>query len=189
MRVPGSVLALFAAICIFCTACGCLGPSPPPDDGGEGITPVNEAEPQGPRTLTGALADLDLLLAEGRLNLTNTTLHQVIGTGVDLDGRAASWALGLRDGGEVRWLTFGISGWQEVKLAAPLPEDEILFDEILLPEDLLAERGGVLAPALERAGADTVDIALAREVYTVTVRSDTGMERFSFRADTGEVIG
>ena len=28
----------------------------------------------------------------------------------------------------------------------------------------------------------------AREVYTVTVRSDTGMERFSFRADTGEAI-
>lgn len=186
MRVPWGFLALFAAICIFCTACGCLGPSPPPSGGG--ITPIDPEPPQA-ATLTGALADLDLLLAEGRLNLTNTTLHQVIGTGVDLDGRAASWALGLRDGGEVRWLTFGISGWKEVKLAAPLPEDEILFDEILLPEDLLAERGGVLAPALERAGADTVDIALGEGVYTVTVRSDTGMETLLFRADTGEVIG
>ena len=88
----------------------------------------------------------------------------------------------------MRWLTFGISGWQEVSLRAPLPAEEVLFDEILLPEDLLAERGGVLAPALERAGADTVDIALAREVYTVTVRSDTGMETLLFRADTGEAI-
>ena len=189
MRVPGSVLALFAAICIFCTACGCLGPSPPPDDGGEGITPVNEAEPQGPRTLTGALADLDLLLAEGRLNLTNTTLHQVIGTGVDLDGRASAWILGLRDGGEVRWLTFGISGWKEVKLAAPLPAEEVLFDGVLSPEALLAAENRVLAPVMERLGADTVDLALGEGVYTVTVRSDTGMETLLFRADTGEVIG
>ena len=185
MRVPWGFLALFAAICIFCTACGCLGEASPPSGGG--ITPIDPEPPQA-ATLAGALGELELLGAEGGLNITGTTVHQVIGTGVDLDGRAASWALGLRDGEEVRWLTFGISGWKEVSLRAPLPEDEILFDEILLPEDLLAERGGVLAPALERAGADTVDIALAREVYTVTVRSDTGMERFSFRADTGEAI-
>lgn len=186
MRVPWGFLALFAAICIFCTACGCLGEASPPSGGG--ITPIDPEPPQA-ATLTGALADLDLLLAEGRLNLTNTTLHQVIGTGVDLDGRAASWALGLRDGGEVRWLTFGISGWQEVKLAAPLPEDEILFDGVLSPEALLAAENRVLAPVMERLGADTVDLVLGEGVYTVTVRSDTGMETLLFRADTGEVIG
>ena len=34
----------------------------------------------------------------------------------------------------------------------------------------------------------TVDLALAGGVYSVTIRSDAGMEILSFEADTGEVI-
>ncbi|WP_292521792.1 hypothetical protein [Methanoculleus sp.] len=186
MRVPGSVLALFAAVCIFCTVCGCLGEASPPSGGG--ITPIDPEPPQA-ATLAGALGELELLGAEGGLNITGTTVHQVLGTGVDLDGRAASWALGLRDGEEVRWLTFGISGWKEISLRAPLPAEEVLLDEVLSPEALLAAENGVLAPVMERLGADTVDLALGEGTYTVTVRSDTGMETLLFRADTGEVIG
>ncbi len=43
-------------------------------------------------------------------------------------------------------------------------------------------------PVMERLGADTVDLALAGGVYSVTIRSDAGMETLSFEADTGEVI-
>ena len=43
-------------------------------------------------------------------------------------------------------------------------------------------------PVMERLGADTVDLALAVGVYSVTIRSDAWMETLSFEADTGEVI-
>ena len=186
MRTSGSVPALVAAVCILCTACGCLGASPAPTGGG--ITPIDLPEPPEAYTLSGALSELELLEAEGGLNVTGTSVHQVLGTGVDLDGRAASWALGLRDGEEVRWLTFGLAGWKEISLPAPLPAEEVNVTGVLSPEDLLRGQEEVLRPVMERLGADTVDIALAEGIYSVTARTDAGMETLAFRADTGEVV-
>lgn len=186
IRASGGVLTLLAAVCIFCTVCGCLGASPSPSGGG--ITPVDLPEPAGGSTLAEALAELDLLRAEGGLNVTGTTVHQVLGTGVDPDGRAAAWALGLQEGEEVRWVTFGAAGWKEISLRAPLPADEVLLDGVLSPEDLLRGQEGVLSPVMAELGADTVDLALAEGVYTVTVRSDAKVETLAFRADTGEVV-
>ena len=59
---------------------------------------------------------------------------------------------------------------------------------VLSPGDLLSGQEKVLRPVMERLGADTVDLALAEGVYTVTVHSGAGMETLAFRADTGEVI-
>jgi len=187
MRVHGGVLALLAAACILCTTCGCLGASSPPSSSG-GITPVDLPEPPGNSTLTAAFAELDLLAAEGGLNITGSTVHQVLGSGLSLDGRAASWALGLRQGDEVRWLTFGRGGWNEISLRAPLPAEEVLLTEILFPEELLAAQAEAIRPEMVRLGADTIDLALADGVYTITIRTDAGMESLAFRADTGEAI-
>ncbi len=41
---------------------------------------------------------------------------------------------------------------------------------------------------MNRLGADTVEIALAEGVYSVTIHSDAGLESFVFQADSGEVI-
>lgn len=177
---------MLAATCIFCTMCGCLDTSPPPSSGG--ITPADLPEPPEAYTLTGALAELDLLGAEGGLNVTGASVHQVMGSGVGLDGRAASWALGLRDGEEVRWLAFGAAGWQEITLRAPLPDGRMDMAGILSPEDLLSAGEETIRPVMERLSADTVDITLAEGVYTVTVRSGAGVEALTFRADTGEAI-
>ena len=108
MRSSGSVPALVAAVCILCAACGCLGASPPPASGG--ITPIDLPEPPAASTFADALAELDLLGAEGGLNVTGASVRQVLGTGVEIDGQAASWALGLQDGEEIRWLTYGPAG-------------------------------------------------------------------------------
>ncbi len=186
MRAPGGILALLAAACILSTTCGCLGASPPPTGGG--ITPIDLPEPVETSILTEALAELDLLGAEGGLNVTGATVHQVLGTGADSDGRATSWALGLREGDEVHWLAFGRAGWQEISLRAPLPDEEVILAEIISPEDLLHDQNEVIRPVMERLDADTVDLALAEGVYTVTVRSDAGMETLVFRADTGEAV-
>ena len=184
MKNPGGVLILLAAACMIC---GCLGTSAPPPTGG-GITPIDLPEPPGAYTLSEALADLDLLEAEGDLNVTGAAVHQVLASGVGLDGQASSWALGLQDGEEVRWLTFGATGWKEISLRAPLPAEKVNITAVLSPEDLLATQVGTVSPVMERLGADRVDLALAEGVYAITVHSDTGMETFSFRADTGEVI-
>ncbi|MDV2480938.1 hypothetical protein F8E02_02720 [Methanoculleus sp. Wushi-C6] len=187
MRAPGGVLALLVAAFVFCTTCGCLGASTSPTGGG--ITPVDLPEPPGSSTFAEALAELDLLGAEGNLNVTGTTVHQVLGTGVDLDGRATSWALGLRDGdGGVRWLTFGRTGWKEISLRAPVPAEEVVLADALSPADLFGGQGETISAAMTRLGADTVDLALAEGAYVVTVRTDAGMETFVFRADTGEAI-
>lgn len=184
MRIPGGVLVLLAVVC---TICGCLGTSTPPPTGG-GITPIDMPEPAGAYTLSGALAELDLLEAEGGLNVTGAAVHQVLGGSVGLDGQATSWALGLQDGEEVRWLTFGATGWKEISLRSPLPTEEVNITGVLSPEDLLATQEGTLSPVMERLGADSMDIALAEGIYSVTIHSDAGMETLVFRADTGEVI-
>jgi hypothetical protein len=184
MRIPGEVLILLAAASMIC---GCLG-APAPSPTGGGITAVDPPEPPEAYTLAEALLELDLLGAEGDLNVTGATVHQVLGSSVGLDGRAASWALGLQDGEEVRWLTFGAADWQEISLHAPLPAEEVNITAVLSPEDLLRSQEGVLAPVMDRLGADTVAIALAEGVYSVTIRTDAGMETLMFRADTGEVI-
>lgn len=186
MRVPGGVLALLAAVCILCTACGCLGTtSPPPSSGG--ITPVDLPEPEG-YTLTEALAELEILSVEGGLNITGTSMRQVLGNRVTLDGRADAWAIGLKDGDEARWLTSGITGWRETTLRVPLPEDEVNMTGILSPEDLLAGEEETIRSAMARLDAETVDLVLAEGVYTIHIRSDAGVESLAFRADTGEVI-
>ncbi|MDN7011965.1 hypothetical protein FGW20_02670 [Methanoculleus sp. FWC-SCC3] len=186
MRVPGGVLALLAAVCILCTACGCLGASSPPPSGG-GITSIDLPEPEG-YTLTEALAELDILSAEGGLNTTGTSMHQVLGNRVTLDGQAAAWAIGLKDGEEVRWLTSGITGWRETSLRAPLPDDEVNMTAILSPEDLFTAQEDAIRPVMKRLNASTVDIGLAEGVYTVTVRSNAGVEVLAFQADTGGAI-
>jgi len=185
MRFAGRVLALFAAVCIFCTASGCLGASPMPSGGG-GITPVDLPEPEG-LTLAEALAELELLGAEGGLNVSGASLHQVIGNRVNLEGRASSWTMGLLDADGGRWLTIGVSGWQEISLPAPIPPEELNMTEVLSPEEILAMHEDEIQAALERLNANTVDIVLAGGAYTVTARSDAGMETLVFRADTGEV--
>jgi hypothetical protein len=186
MRVPGGVLALLAGACILCTACGCLGTSSPPPSSG-GITPVDLPEPEG-YTLTEALAELEILSVEGGLNITGTSMRQVLGNRVTLDGRADAWAIGLKDGDEARWLTSGVTGWRETTLRAPLPDAEVNMTEILSPEELLAAQEDAIRPVMARLDASTVDILLAEGVYTITVRSDAGMEVLAFRAETGEVI-
>ncbi|MDN5340633.1 MAG: hypothetical protein PWQ30_1742 [Euryarchaeota archaeon] len=186
MRVPGGVLALLAGACILCTACGCLGTSSPPPSGG-GIAPIDLPEPEG-YTLTEALAELDILRVEGGLDTTGTTMHQVLGNRVTLDGRAAAWAIGLKDGEEVRWLTSGVTGWRETTLRAPLPDAEVNMTEILSPEELLAAQEDAIRPVMARLDAETVDLVLAEGVYTINIRSDAGVESLAFRADTGEVI-
>ena len=75
MKFAGRVLALFAAVCIFCTASGCLDASTTPSEGG-GITAVDLPEPEG-LTLAEALAELDLLGAEGGLNVTGASAAAV----------------------------------------------------------------------------------------------------------------
>ena len=186
MRPVGRVLALFAAVCIFCTASGCLDASTTPPEGG-GITAVDLPEPER-LTLAEALAELDLLGAEGGLNVTGASLHQVLGNRVELEGRASSWTLGLLDADGARWLILGAAGWQEVSLPAPIPEEELNMTELLAPEEIFAMHGDGIRAAMERLNTNTVDIVLAEGVYTVTARSETGMETLAFRADTGEVV-
>ena len=62
MRTSGRP-ALIATICIFCAACGCLGAAPLPTGGG--IYPDRPAGTAGGSTFADALAELDLLGAEG----------------------------------------------------------------------------------------------------------------------------
>jgi len=186
MRVPGGVLALLAAVCILCTACGCLGTSSPPPSSG-GITPIDLPEPVR-YTLTEALAELEVLSVEGGPNTIGTSMRQVLGNRVTLDGRADAWAIGLQDGNEARWLTSGIMGWKETTLRVPLPEAEVNMSEVLSPEDLLTGEEEMIQSAMARLDAETVDLVLAEGVYTVHIRSDAGVESFAFRADTGEVI-
>jgi hypothetical protein len=190
MRIPGEVLILLV-LYIICAVCGCLDapasqPVAPPLGGG--ITPIDAYGLQQTFTLDQALEELDLFTAESGAHGSEPVIRQVLGANVDADGRATTWVLGVQEGTEVRWLAFGATGWRGITLRAPLPSGAVAIAGITPPEDLLSLQEGLLGPAMTQLGADTVDLALAEGRYTITIRSDSGMETYLFRAENGEVL-
>ncbi len=183
MSVPRPVLIL---VCASVLVCGCTD-APPPATGG-GIVDIAPAGVRQTYTLEDALLELDVWHVEGLINITGMTVYRIQGVNVDMDGRATSWILGAEQANESVWLVYGDAGWREITLRAPLPGQEIVMAEVLPPEDLFAAQEERIRAAMAGHGVDTADLALADGIYTVTVRSESGLETLAFRADTGEVL-
>ncbi len=138
--------------------------------------------------LDEALATLDTWQADHSLNGLATAVHRVEGIDLGSDGRARSWVLGVSQGDIPIWLVYGREGMQELSLSAPLPADEIAFDDVVMPGELYGRNRAVIEDALRRHGTGVGDLTLTGAEYVLTIRSGAEFETLEFLAATGEVI-
>ncbi|TAJ45386.1 hypothetical protein [Methanofollis fontis] len=162
---------------------GCTSePGAPAAPSGAGIEDITQEAPDEAIDLAEALAELDMLAAEGMENITDMTIHTITGTGVTADGTAPTWIMGVRKEGETHMLVYSGNGWSGVAWTAPLPEGEIDPETVLMPADLYRiqkeEIGGL---------GETTDLTLEEGVYTVRGHA-TRPGTLRFDALTGEVL-
>ena len=189
-RAPVCLLIVIACTCI----CGCIGIAPQSEAAhstGGGIVDVSTPLVPQKYGLDEALTELDMSIAEGAVqNCTDDfEIHQVMGALVDPDGCAASWLLGGRSENASVWLVYGRSGWSEVQLGVPVPDGCIRVETIILPAELFEQHHTLIRDAMLRHGTETVDLALTRGTYEITLRSISGgIEVLTFSAESGEVL-
>ncbi|KUG20789.1 MAG: hypothetical protein KO206_08355 [Methanomicrobiaceae archaeon] len=197
MTIARTDLILLLTVVAAGLACGCMEASSSPGahlPGEGGIVDLGSDYVPPKYTLSEALLELDAyaagdVLDAGDLYDTgNMTIRRMQGAGVDADGRAASWMLGVEQGDANMWLAYGAGGWRVIPWNAPFRGEAIVLEECMNPADLYALHRAPIGEMLERHGASQTDLALADGVYEVSVHAPAGFEVLAFSADTGGVI-
>jgi len=112
-------------------------------------------------------------------------IYYVKGTGITINGTAEEWALGVKQGNETFFFVFNKWGQSKVPWTGPLPEEEIIIDHFLYPDELFKDRP-LLIQDLTEGGTRRIDeLELRSGVYTLTIRTDTGLKEHRFYARTG----
>lgn len=191
MNVRGAIPFLTAVIVIICCTSGCTDSQAAvslPSGVEGGVTDITSDGPDTKVRLDEALAALDAWQADLPPGDSVAAVYQVLGAGVETDGRARGWVLGVRQGDTPRWLAYGREGIQKISLSAPLPAEEIAFPDVVMPEGLYEQNRMVIDDTLRRHGTDTADLALTAGEYVLTIRSGAEFETLVFGAATGEAI-
>ena len=139
-------------------------------------------------SLSTALDDLDTLNSEGLLSTENMTAFQLIGTGVGIEGKANSWVIGGLRNGEKILYSSEESGWREMQWPGSLAEQEIVFDKIIMPDELFDLNSEHITEYYYNSGSDYSDLFLKDGIYTIAFRNREGISELKFKADTGELI-
>jgi len=143
---------------------------------------------KGGKFLTAAIEDLYMQNVEGLIEADNVTYYQVMGTGVGIEGRADSWLIGGRKDGETRLLTYSDRQWRNIVWPGPLSEDEIILENILLPEELFTKNRDLLTDNYLKANVSYSDLFLKDGEYSIAIRDNNRIIELKFKADTGELI-
>lgn len=135
-----------------------------------------------------AMNKLEMFDSEGMIDASNMTIYQIIATGADINGRADSWMLGVKNDNGAVLYSYERDGWIETGWPGPLTGEEIVIDEIISPEELFGTNNGVIAENYRGAGVTRSDIFLKNGVYTIALNGKDRITELRFKADTGELI-
>lgn len=121
----------------------------------------------------------------GETVLPDAHIYYLKGTGITANGTAEEWSLGVRRENETFFFVLNRWGNSKVPWAGPLPEEEIIIGHFLFPDELFNDRP-LLIQDLTEGGTRRIDeLELRSGVYTLTVRTDTGLKEHRFYARTG----
>jgi hypothetical protein len=179
-----SSLSVLVVLALLCSGCSVPGQGSSGGNGGHSDITVSPMERT---TLDEAISSLRKAERDELQDLVGMKITQVMGVRVDLDGKARTWTLGFKGLNSTKVLEYHAGDWTRLDLELPLPDEEILIDQLIPPEQLYAARRDRIREALDRHGATESDLLLARGVYTITVPSPSGTTVLIFDARTGEM--
>ena len=172
------LIALLGVLALLCS--GCTIPLGTSSDGTGGLTDVTVYEKEH-TTLDEAMAALRKAEQDELQDLVGMKITQVMGVRVDREGKARTWTLGFQGLNSTKFLEFHAGDWTRLDLQLPLPEQEILFDQVLSPDRLYLTQKDRIKEALDRHGATESDLLLAGVGAGVLVADGRHDPRQAFR--------
>ena len=146
----------------LCLICGCTSSPTGAGDSSGSIHEITDFDSQVKYTFEEAMDDIDYLVNTGVLAGENVTVYQINGAGVDVNGSATSWILGIREKGEVLLLTYGKEGWDTTPWIGPLPEVEIDLDTLVSPTVLYETQRGIIEDKMNQTEVSHTDVMVTK---------------------------
>jgi hypothetical protein len=182
--------ALFAVI-LCCCACACMTAAPPAGEqtNGSSSSIIDKTPQDEPAKVTFETAwrELPNYESSGMVNLTGLTLHQIHGMNVAVNGSADTWVVGVQ-GQTSSLLVYDRDSWSQVAWGESFAQEIITFDHILLPTQIYENNQEIIRNLMNANGVDVSDMDLSDGIYTISIRSSTGLSMIRINASTGELL-
>jgi len=119
-------------------------------------------------------------------NISRQEIYYVLGRNLDVTGNAKSWLFGTRSPGGNRLQVYDRNRWTAIPWNATLPSEEIQFDRILLPEELINQSRNEIAGTV---GPNSIrEIELKNGIYSLTLTEGSTERILAFNATSGALI-
>ncbi len=124
--------------------------------------------------------------AGDRGNNSQLDIYYVVGRNLDATGNAESWLFGTRSPEGNTLLVYERNRWTVIPWTATLPAEEIPFEKILLPDELISQNGNLISGTT--AANDIREIELKNGIYSLTLTGGNTDRIIAFNATTGVLI-
>ena len=190
--IKSAFWTVFAVILLilFCCAGGCLSSSVPAGNQSSGPNIIDKTPRDEPVKVTfeSAWQDLPYYESTGTVNLTSLTIHQIHGTGVDAKGYADNWIIGVQQRENSSLLIYDRESWRQIAWGEPFTSPVITFDQMILPTQIYGVNNQSIEEMMNSNGVQESEIDLSDGVYTVSIRTSTGLSQLRYNASTGELL-
>lgn len=180
------------AVILCCCACACTTANPPVVNQSESNavsvndrTPREEPERVAFESAWQSLSDIPIA---GSMDHTSLVVHQIHGTGVDSEGKARSWIVGVQKGETHLLVIYDQEIWHQVTWGESFTSPGLSFQQVLLPTELYQNNQETIEDTMNRNGVEESELDLTDGMYTISVHTPTGLSLLRFNATTGESI-
>lgn len=119
-------------------------------------------------------------------NNNRQEISYVLGRNLDATGNAESWLFGTRSPNGNRLQVYDRNRWTAIPWNSTLPSEEIQFDRILLPEELINQSRNEIMGTAGPTGIR--EIELKNGIYSLTLKVGSTDRILTFNATTGALI-
>ena len=116
-------------------------------------------------------------------NSSRQKIYYILGKNLDSAGNAESWLFGTRSPEGNQLQVYERNRWTTIPWNAKIPAEEIKFNNILLPQDLINQSRDEI---MGTSGSGTIRvIELNNGIYTLTINEGSADRILAFNATTG----
>jgi len=119
-------------------------------------------------------------------NNSRQDIYYVLGKNIDATGNAESWVFGTRSLEGNKLLVYERNRWTVIPWTATLPSEEIPFEKILLPDELIGQNRNEISGTTMASGIR--EIELKNGIYSLTLTEGNTDLILAFNATTGVLI-